>query len=90
MQDGADHDVIGLVRVENEMRLEAKAAISRRKLDNGLANAREVREKAEGPFQTRIIGVSLIGAEIRECKPVDVDKTGTGATRKAKARAGCV
>jgi len=48
VQDDADYDAIGLRRVENEMRLKAKAPIAGAQLVHRLADAREVREKAEG------------------------------------------
>ena len=85
VQDDADHDAIGLGRVENEMRLEAKAPIAGPQLVHRLADAREVREKAEGAFQTGVIGVRLAGSEPGFGEVVNVDEVSAGAIGKPKA-----
>jgi hypothetical protein len=63
------------------VRLKTEAAVADNEFVGVDPDAGEVGNESESTFQTGVIGVSLISAEIRLRKHVDVDKVTAGSGR---------
>src|SRR5262245_60077040 len=101
VNDCADIDVIRLDCVEDEMRLEAEASITRCEFIDCLADQGEIGKKPKGADQSGIISFGLIRAEFALGEIVNVDQIGAsplskrivshggGQQRAAALRRGC-
>lgn len=65
MNERPDQHVIGLLRVEDVVRLEAEAPIAGNKFVGASPDAREIGQKAKRTLEARVVGVGLISTEIR-------------------------
>jgi hypothetical protein len=78
---GANDDPVGVVAVEDEMRLKAEAPITGHKAIGALPDTGKIGQKAECPLQARKIGIGLIAPETSFDGIVNRDKLGLGPIR---------
>lgn len=83
VDEGADQDVIRLLRVEDVVRLEAEAAIAGDELVGGNTDARKVRQQAERSLEASMVGFRLVAPEPRFGEGVDAQHIGMRPNGKA-------
>src|SRR5258708_7235667 len=72
VNEGANQDVVAILSIENDVRLEPKPARPNQQLVGCDTHFGEVCKKSKCAFEASVVGFRLIGAETTLCKSADV------------------